>query len=268
MPEDKPLDVEIIKNRYNKFPRIYDEYSKTFEGKLHYEIEWERLLKYHLPENRDAKILDAGGGTGRITLPLAKMGYHVTLSDLSTGMLEMAKEKLRNAGVQNSVTIEEADIAALPFPDESFDLVICLHGPFSIADSLKAAGELTRVMKRRGKIIVDAHSRYWAVKNELRRNPDVAIKLAKYELNHAYDIYGDWCRVFSPKELGELFEENGIKVISTYGSFIESLPMEIKQAKEWRDEFLSQTVETMMCLGNEPSVLGLSFVLRLIGVKN
>jgi len=268
MLEDKPLDVEFIKDRYDKFPRIYDEYTKTFEGKLHHEIEWEILLTSHLPENMDAKILDAGGGTGRITLPLAKMGYRVTLCDVSSGMLEVAKEKLHNEGVQNRVKIEEADIASLPFPDESFDLVICLHGPLSIADSLKAAGELTRVMKRGGKIIVDAHSRYWAVKNELRKNPDRALKLAKSELNHAYDIFGDWCRVFSPIELRELFERHGIKVVSIYGSFIESLPMEIKQAKEWNDEFLSQVVEIMMCLGSEPSVLGLAFVLRLIGVRN
>jgi ubiquinone/menaquinone biosynthesis C-methylase UbiE len=268
VPEDKPLDVEFIKKRYDKFPRIYDEYSKTFEGKLHHEIEWEILVKSHLPENRDSKVLDAGGGTGRIALPLAKMGYHVTLCDVSTGMLEVAKEKLENETAQERVRIEEADIAALPFPDESFDLVICLHGPFSIADSLKAAGELTRVMKRGGKIIVDAHSRYWAVQNELRRDPDAAVKLAKSELDHAYDIFGDWCRVFSPQEFGELFEKNGIEVISICGSFIESLPMEMKQKKEWSDEFLSQIVETMICLGNEPSALGLSFVLRLIGVKN
>ena len=266
--EDKPLDVEIIKKRYDKFPRVYDEYAKTFEGRLHYEIEWEIFLKSHLPENMDAKILDAGGGTGRIALPLAKMGYQVTLCDLSTGMLEVAKEKLQNEGVQDKVKIEEADIASLPFPDMNFDLVICLHGPLSIADSLKAAGELSRVLKRGGKIIVDAHSRYWAVKNELRKNPDTALKLAKSELNHAYDIFGDWCRVFSPKELRELFESHGIKVISTYGSFVESLPMEIKQKNEWNDEFLSQVLEILMYLGNEPSVLGLAFVLRLIGVKN
>jgi len=268
MLEDMPLDVEIIKHRYDQFPRIYDEYSKTFEGKLHHEIEWEILLKSHLPENMDAKILDAGGGTGRITLPLAKMGYQITLCDVSSGMLDVAKEKLHNEGVQNRVKIKEADIASLPFPDESFDLVICLHGPLSIADSLKAAGELTRVMKRGGKIIVDAHSRYWAVKNELRKNPDAALKLAKSELNHAYDIFGDWCRVFSQKELRELFEKNDIKVISTYGSFIETLPLEIKQAREWSDEFLSQVMEIMIYLGSEPSVLGLAFVLRLIGVKN
>ena len=168
MLEDKPLDIAIVKKRYDKFPGIFDECENTFVGKLYNELEWEGLLKSHLPEDRSAKILDAGGGTGRITLPLAKIGYKVTLCDLSSGMLDVAKEKLQKEGVLNRVTIVEADIASLPFPDETFALVLCLHGPLSIADSLKAAGELTRVMKRGGEIIVDAHSRYWAAMHKLK----------------------------------------------------------------------------------------------------
>jgi demethylmenaquinone methyltransferase/2-methoxy-6-polyprenyl-1,4-benzoquinol methylase len=103
-----------------------------------------------LPENRAARILDAGGGTGIVTLPLAKMGYSVTLCDLSPGQLRVAEDKLRKKGLLEKVEIKEADIAALPFPDEFFDLVLCVRGPISLAtDSLKAAGELTRVMKIR-----------------------------------------------------------------------------------------------------------------------
>jgi len=267
MLEDKPLDSEIVRKRYDKSPRTFDEYEKTFVGKLYNELEWEGLVKSHLPEDRNAKVLDAGGGTGRMTLPLAKMGYQVTLCDLSPGMLGVAKEKLQREGVLNRVKVVEADVASLPFPDEDFALVLCLHAPFSIADSLKAAVELTRVMKRGGKIIVDAHSRYWAARQELRKSPEAALKLAKSQFNRAYDIFGDWCQVFSPTELRELFERNGIEVIATYGSFTELLPVEIQQVREWDDEFMSQVVEVMMYLGREPSVLGMSFILRLVGVK-
>jgi len=268
MVEDRPKDIEFVKKRYDEGSKLFDQYENTLAARLYHEVEWERLVKAHLPEDRNAKILDAGGGTGRMTLPLAKMGYGVTLCDLSPGMLEVAKEKLQKEGVLNRVHVVKADIASLPFPDEDFALVVCLHGPFSIADSLRAAGELTRVMKRGGEIIVDAHSRYWAARQELRKNPEAALKLAKSQLNHAYDIFGDWCQVFSPKELRELFERNGIRVIETFGSFAELLPVEIQQAREWNDELLSQVVEVMMHLGREPSVLGLSFVLRLVGVKN
>lgn len=267
MLEDKPLDSEIVRQRYDKFPGTFNEYENAFVGKLYSELEWEGLVKWHLPEDRNAEVLDAGGGTGRMTLPLARMGYQVTLCDLSPGMLGVAREKLQKEGVLNRVKIVETDIASLPFPDETFALVLCLHAPFSIADSFKAAGELTRVMKRGGKIIVDAHSRYWAAKHAVSRNPEVALKLAKSELNRAYDIFGDWCQVFSPEELRELFESHGIKVIETRGGFTELLPAEIQQVREWNDEFLSQVVEVMTYLGREPSVLGMAFILKLVGVK-
>jgi len=267
MLEDKPLDIEIVRKRYDKSPGTFDEYENTFVGRLYHELEWEGLLKSHLPDDRNAKVLDAGGGTGRMTLPLAKIGYQVTLCDLSSGMLGVAKEKLQREGVLDRVKMVEADIASLPFPDETFALVLCLHGAFSIADSFKAAAELTRVMRRGGKIIVDAHSRYWAAIHELSRNPEASLKLAQSRLNRAYDIFGDWCRVFSPEEIRELFESNGIGVIAIGGSFAELLPREIQQAREWNDELLSQVVEVMMRLGRERSVLGLSFILRLVGVK-
>lgn len=50
-----------------------------------------------------ASIPDAGGGTGVIALPLARMGYEVTLSDLSPGQLRVAEEKLRKTGLLEDV---------------------------------------------------------------------------------------------------------------------------------------------------------------------
>jgi len=52
-------------------------------------------LDKYLPKNKNAKILDGAGGTGRIRLPLAKMEYSVTLCDISPGMLDVAKKKMR-----------------------------------------------------------------------------------------------------------------------------------------------------------------------------
>ena len=158
MLEDKPKDVKIIKEMWDEKSKTADEWERTFECRLARELEWERLLKNYLPKDKDAKILDAGGGTGRMTLPLANLGYQVTLSDLSPGMLAVAKEKLQKEGLLDRVNIKEADLASLPFNDETFDFVIRLHGAFSYPNSLKAAKELTRVTKKGGKIIVDALS--------------------------------------------------------------------------------------------------------------
>lgn len=53
-------------------------------------MDWE-LLKRYLPKNKNAKILDDAGGTGRITLPLVKIVYLITLCDISPKMLDTTK---------------------------------------------------------------------------------------------------------------------------------------------------------------------------------
>ncbi|MGA9347662.1 MAG: methyltransferase domain-containing protein, partial [Anaerolineae bacterium] len=98
------IDPESLKVRkkWNERAKRYDEWYATFKGAVEHYVDWE-LLKGYLPQNRDAKILDAAGGTGRITLPLAKMGYPVTLCDISPGMLEVARQKLLREGVLDRV---------------------------------------------------------------------------------------------------------------------------------------------------------------------
>jgi ubiquinone/menaquinone biosynthesis C-methylase UbiE len=118
--EDKHREIESIRKRWDEHAEKYDEWYKTFHGAVEHYVDW-KLLRRHLPQNRDARILDAAGGTGRITLPLAKMGYSVTLCDISLGMLNVARRKLLKAGVLDKVKICECDIRKLRFADESFD---------------------------------------------------------------------------------------------------------------------------------------------------
>jgi ubiquinone/menaquinone biosynthesis C-methylase UbiE len=266
MLEDKPRKVEDVRKRFDELSRTYDDMGETFESKLGQYLRRE-LIEEHLPKDKNARILDAGGGTGRTTLPLAKKGYRVTLCDVSSGMLDVAREKLSKEGLLDRVEIKEADIAHLPFADEVFDFVICLAGPLSLADSLTAARELARVMKKGGKLIVDAFGRYQAAMRELGKNPEAASKLVKFELNYAYDIHGDWGRVFSPEELKGLFEKNGIRVIAIYGRFTELLPKELREAREWDKELFSKVFEIMLSLAKEPSLIGMAEDLILIGEK-
>jgi ubiquinone/menaquinone biosynthesis C-methylase UbiE len=270
MHDDKPEDVSFVKNRFDANSKTYDYSEKTLEGKLHKELEWEGIIKPLLPQNKSVKILDAGGGTGRLTVPLAKLGFQVTLCDLSPGMLAIAKRKVQDEGLVDRVEIKEADISSMPFADGSFGLVICLHGPFCNTDPFKAAKELTRVLKSGGVIIVDTLSRYWAATNVLKNGPDMSLQLLKSETNHAYDVHGDWQSVFSPEEFQKLFEQNGIKDIKIIGSFYqltELFPREMLERPEWDNAFLSQLTEVMKYFGEVPSSLGMARELILVGKK-
>jgi S-adenosylmethionine-dependent methyltransferase len=137
----------------NNHADTYDEWYETFEGAVETYVDL-TLLKKHLPKNRKAKILDAAGGTGRITLPLAKMGYSVTLCDISAAMLAVAKQKMLREGVIDKVKIVECDIRKLYFNDESFDFVLCWDG------AIEARKELIRVAKNGGGISLFLVNRY------------------------------------------------------------------------------------------------------------
>jgi ubiquinone/menaquinone biosynthesis C-methylase UbiE len=264
MREDKPEDIGVIRKWYAELADIYDEVLETFEVKVGERLRWE-LLKEYLPKDRGARILDAGGGTGRLTLQLAKMGYQVTICDLTRELLRVAEAKLRRERVLDRVEIDEADITSLPYADESFDFVICIAGPLSESDSTKAARELARVTRKGGRLFADGMSRYWAATRQ--EDIETALKLIKSELNYACAARGQWRRVFSPEEFTELFERNGIRIIKLWGRFEKFLPEEIQKAKEWDENLFSQVVEMVINLSKEPSIIGMAGSLILIGEK-
>jgi ubiquinone/menaquinone biosynthesis C-methylase UbiE len=78
-------------------------------------------------------IFDAGGGPGRHTIELAKLGHDVVLIDLTAKLLDVAKRQIRKANVQGKVKqIVQGSIDDLSmFNDSAFDAVICLGGALS-----------------------------------------------------------------------------------------------------------------------------------------
>jgi ubiquinone/menaquinone biosynthesis C-methylase UbiE len=241
----------------------YDEWYETFEGAVEHQVDWE-LLKEYLPKNRDAKILDAAGGTGRITLPLAKMGYSVTLCDISPGMLNVAKQKLLREGVLDRVDICECDVCRLRFADESFDFVLCWDG------MIEAAKELIRVTKKGGKISIFLMNRCGAAISKFREDPDSALALLRSESNVIYDDEEKHVAV-SVEEARELFEKEGIAVNEIYAVCgmldLLSIPEKVRESRNWDAKFFRQVTEMLLRLSKEPSVKGLSRHLVLYGER-
>lgn len=73
MVEDESKDIESVRRMWDEHADIYDEWYETFEGAVEHYVDWE-LLKRYLPEDRDAKILDAASGTGRDDFAFGKDG--------------------------------------------------------------------------------------------------------------------------------------------------------------------------------------------------
>ena len=145
-------------DRIRRYYETFDEWGRLDApaGALE-RIRTLQLLDAHLAPG--SRVLDVGGGPGRYAIDLAERGHRVTLVDLSARLLRVAREKIREAGVQERVDgIHEASATDLSgFSDAGYDAALCL-GPFyhlvDVRDRARAADELVRAVGPGGLIAV------------------------------------------------------------------------------------------------------------------
>ena len=108
---------------------------------------FDTLLK--LPEN--AKILELGCGPGYLwkeNVNRIPAGWNITLSDLSSGMVDAAWRNLVVTG--RTFQFKEIDAQSIPFEEETFDAVIANHMLYHVPDRPKAIAGIQRVLKPDG----------------------------------------------------------------------------------------------------------------------
>lgn len=102
----------------------YERWAERYD--IFYEAAPEGELDFYLNaiDRVSGSVLELGVGTGRIAIPAAVMGHHVTGVDMSRPMLNRARQKLAHAPLTGSLELVEADISELDLPKRDFDLVI------------------------------------------------------------------------------------------------------------------------------------------------
>ena len=139
---------------YDDIARLYD---LTFKVNR-YGRSIENYLRVHpLPLPPDARILDAGCGTGLLTLSLLRVlerPARVTALDLSASSLAAARRGLREAAAdgRHQVGFTQANVLRLPFADDSFDLVVT-SGALEYVPLEAGMQELARVVRPGGYLI-------------------------------------------------------------------------------------------------------------------
>lgn len=132
---------------YDRFANLYD---LTFKFNR-YGHSIERYLRENpLPLSNGAKILDAGCGTGLLTLALLRVlerRAHITAVDLSASSLKAASRALLSAPARrkHEVSFAQANVLSLPFPDETFEFVVT-SGVLEYVPLREGFGELARVV--------------------------------------------------------------------------------------------------------------------------
>ncbi len=114
-------------------------------------------------------VLDLAAGTGDITLRLAKrmrgkgagadIEGRLVSSDINAAMLKIGEERLTNKGWLKNLEFVIANAEALPFADNSFDLITMAFGLRNVTHQDKALAEMARVLKPGGRVLVLEFSR-------------------------------------------------------------------------------------------------------------
>ena len=96
------------------------------------------------------RVLDVAAGNGNATLAAARRFARVTSTDYVPALLERGRLRAEAEGLD--VTFEVADAEALPYPDDSFDVVLSTFGVMFAPDHQRAAQQMLRVCRPGGRI--------------------------------------------------------------------------------------------------------------------
>jgi ubiquinone/menaquinone biosynthesis C-methylase UbiE len=97
----------------------------------------------------EGHLLDAGGGTARISANIRDWAGHVVVNDLSHGMLRQAGKK--------TILCVESRVEQLPFADETFDRILIVDALHHFNDQTLAIRDLLRVLKCGGRMAIEEY---------------------------------------------------------------------------------------------------------------
>ena len=104
-----------------------------------------------IPQGFGGRMLEVPVGTGVLSMPVYETlpDADITCLDYSPDMMERARRQAEKRGLKN-VHFQQGDVGKLPFPDESFELVLSLNGFHAFPDKEAAYREVFRVLKLGG----------------------------------------------------------------------------------------------------------------------
>jgi SAM-dependent methyltransferase len=107
------------------------------------------------PERPQPLALDAGCGTGFQAAVLTALGYRAHGLDISAGLLAVARQRSEH------VVLTRGTIEALPYPDETFDVVTCCGSTLSfVGTPARAVAEMGRVLRPGGRLLLECEHRF------------------------------------------------------------------------------------------------------------
>ncbi|MCM3337587.1 class I SAM-dependent methyltransferase [Paenibacillus sp. MER TA 81-3] len=264
-------------NYYSSF----DEWGRLEREPLEFTVNC-HYIKSHLPEK--GHILDIGAGPGKYAIELAKSGYDITLADITPKLVESAREKVREYGLERQFQgFDVADARNLQlYADEQFDASLMLGPLYHLQqeeDRVSATQELHRVTKSGCLVFVAFMPRMRHVATSLlypqHWKPNDTIEgLTEFMctgiFNHSDEGRFTGAYYFPIEEIEPFMEAHGFEQVKLIGSGSIAGLMKPEHWQYWRDQGESafqSIMQIVMDAADSPYILGTSSHLLYIGKK-
>ena len=119
------------------------------------DIQWRKKAVKMLKNKGIKNLLDIATGTGDLAIAMRATGAtSITGVDISAGMLEVGKKKIKERGLDELIELQLGDSENLPFEDNSFDAVTVAFGVRNFENLEKGLSEINRVLRPGGTALV------------------------------------------------------------------------------------------------------------------
>jgi demethylmenaquinone methyltransferase/2-methoxy-6-polyprenyl-1,4-benzoquinol methylase len=151
---------ESDKSKKEQVADMFDNISHRYDFLNHFlsfgiDKSWRRKAVKMIASVNPKKILDIATGTGDFAIASLKLKPTEIIGvDISNGMLDMGREKMKKKGYDNIITLTYGDSESMPFETDTFDAITVGFGVRNFENLEKGLGEMLRVLKPGGKAAV------------------------------------------------------------------------------------------------------------------
>jgi demethylmenaquinone methyltransferase / 2-methoxy-6-polyprenyl-1,4-benzoquinol methylase len=140
--------------------KMFDDISPKYDFLNHFlsfgiDFSWRKKLVALLSERHPHRILDVATGTGDVAIALTYLDTEQIVGiDISDKMLDIARRKVTEKGMQKIISFKQSDAERIPFSDGSFDAVTVAFGVRNFENLRKGLFEMKRVLRPGGTMMI------------------------------------------------------------------------------------------------------------------
>ena len=149
--EKKSVQVERM---FDNIAPAYDQLNHTLSWGI--DKSWRKKAIHWLKPFNPQRMMDVATGTGDFAIQACRVLNPTELigTDISEGMMNVGRQKVKEAGLESRISFAKEDCTALSFPDNRFDAITVAFGVRNFEDLDKGLREMHRVLDTDGKLVI------------------------------------------------------------------------------------------------------------------